>query len=134
MAPWIQSNLFENHIQHQIYPCRIHVNQKNKSCIIFLKQLKLGAGELQAKTLTANHDSRIDGGAGSITITNGALNNADIDVAVGELDFSGTLTGESSVDYGIGETRITLAGSEKGSTVLPPFCSVSYTHLRAHET
>lgn len=75
--------------------------------------LKLGAGELQAKALTANHDSRIDGGAGSITITNGALNNADIDVAVGELDFSGTLTGESSVDYGIGETRITLAGSEK---------------------
>lgn len=75
-------------------------------------KIELGAGELQAQTLVANNNARINGGAGRVSITNGALHNAVLDMGVSELDYRGTLTGFSSVDYGIGETQLSLTDSE----------------------
>lgn len=73
-------------------------------------KIELGAGELQAQTLVANNNARINGGAGRVSITNGALHNAVLDIGVSELDYRGTLTGFSSVDYGIGANRIEIDG------------------------
>ena len=75
-------------------------------------KIELGAGELQAQTLVANSNARIDGGAGSVSVTDGALHNAALDIGVSELDYNGTLTGFSRVDYGIGETQLSLTGNE----------------------
>ncbi|MDD7114550.1 MAG: DUF4097 family beta strand repeat-containing protein [Lachnospiraceae bacterium] len=80
--------------------------------------LTLGAGELQGKELIANNAAKIDGGAGSITITDCSLHNADIDMGIGELHYTGTLTGNSKVDYGVGETNLTLTGSEKDYQII----------------
>lgn len=38
------------------------------------------------------------------------LNDARIDIGIGELNFTGAFTGKSSIDYGIGETNLILYG------------------------
>lgn len=80
--------------------------------------LTLGAGELQGNNLIANNSATIDGGAGSITITNCALHNADIDMGIGEFNYTGTLAGNSKIDYGVGETNLTLSGSENDYQII----------------
>ena len=80
--------------------------------------LTLGAGELKGNNLIANNSATIDGGAGSITITNCALHNADIDTGIGEFNYTGTLTGNSKVDYGVGETNLTLTGNENDYQII----------------
>lgn len=72
-----------------------------------------GAGEVEIKNLTANSRSKIDGGAGEVTIDGGLLRNPDIDMGVGELTLKSRLEGNSSIDYGVGETNLTLLGSRE---------------------
>ncbi|MBS7360445.1 MAG: DUF4097 family beta strand repeat protein [Oscillospiraceae bacterium] len=72
-----------------------------------------GAGEVEIKNLTANSRSKIDGGAGEVTIDGGLLRNLDIDMGVGELTLKSRLEGDSSIDYGVGETNLTLLGSRE---------------------
>lgn len=74
--------------------------------------IELGAGELRAGKLVAVYKSEIDGGAGSVTISDGHLSNADIDMGVGELNLTSELSGKSSIDYGVGETNLVLIGKE----------------------
>ena len=54
----------------------------------------------------------IDGGAGRITISDGALHNLDLDMGVGQLNLTSALTGESDFDLGIGESNITVIGNK----------------------
>lgn len=74
--------------------------------------IELGAGELRAGKLVAVYKSEIDGGAGSVTISDGHLSNADIDMGVGELNLTSKLSGKSSIDDGVGETNLVLIGKE----------------------
>lgn len=74
--------------------------------------LELGAGEVTIDTLIATSDIDIDGGAGKITISGGALNNLDLDMGVGQFNLTSALTGESEFDSGIGESNITVIGSK----------------------
>ena len=46
-----------------------------------------------------------------MTISGGRLNNADIDMGIGELNLTSELSGKSSIDYGVGETNLVLAGT-----------------------
>ena len=39
-------------------------------------------------------------------------------MGIGELHYTGTLTGNSKVDYGVGETNLTLTGSEKDYQII----------------
>ena len=72
---------------------------------------ELGAGEVSIDTLVATSDIDIDGGAGKITISGGALHNLDLDMGVGQLNLTSALTGESDFDLGVGETNITIIGN-----------------------
>ena len=73
---------------------------------------ELGAGEVTVNTLVATSDIDIDGGAGKITISDGALHNLDLDMGVGQLNLTSALTGESDFDLGIGESNITIIGNK----------------------
>ena len=53
---------------------------------------ELGAGEVKIDTLIATSDIDIDGGAGTITISGGALHNLDLDMGVGQLNLTSALT------------------------------------------
>lgn len=75
-------------------------------------KFELGAGEVTIDTLTATTAIDIDGGAGKITISGGALHNLDLDMGVGQLNLTSALTGEGDFDLGIGESNITVIGNK----------------------
>lgn len=77
-------------------------------------KFELGAGEVIIDKLTATLDADIDGGAGKITISNGALHNLDLDMGVGQLNLTSALTGESEFDLGVGASNITVIGNRDG--------------------
>ncbi len=74
-------------------------------------KLVLGAGEVRIDTLIALSAADIDGGAGKITVSGGALRHLDLDMGVGQLNLTTKLTGESDLDLGIGESNITVIGN-----------------------
>lgn len=73
---------------------------------------ELGAGEVTVSTLVATSNIDIDGGAGKITVSGGALHNLDLDMGVGQLNLTSALTGESDFDLGVGESNITVIGNK----------------------
>ncbi len=73
---------------------------------------ELGAGEVSIDTLVAASSVDIDGGAGKITVSGGALCNLDLDMGVGQLNLTSALTGKSDFDLGIGESNITVLGKK----------------------
>ena len=75
--------------------------------------LSLGAGEAEIKNLTASSRADIDGGAGKLTINGGRLCNLKLDMGVGELTLKSRIEGQSYIDNGIGETKLTLLGSRE---------------------
>lgn len=75
--------------------------------------LSLGAGEAEIRNLTTNTRTDIDGGAGKLSIDGGRLSNLKLDMGVGALTLKSRIEGQSYIDYGIGETRLTLLGSRE---------------------
>ena len=86
---------------------RLTVDRLSASTMNF----ELGAGEVTIDTLVATSDIVIDGGAGKITISGGALHNLDLDMGVGQLNLTSALTGDSDFDLGVGESNITIIGN-----------------------
>lgn len=78
-----------------------------------IMNFELGAGEVSIDTLIATSDIDIDGGAGRITVSDGALHNLDLDMGVGQLNLAAALSGESEFDLGVGETNITVVGNKE---------------------
>lgn len=76
-------------------------------------ELDLGAGEVNITSLTATAGADIEGGAGKVTIAGGALHDLDLDMGVGQLVLCSALSGESELDLGVGESDLTLLGSEQ---------------------
>lgn len=79
--------------------------------------LDLGAGEVNIDTLIATSDADIDGGAGKITISDGALHNLEVDMGVGQFNLTSALTGRNKLDLGIGESNITIIGDRDAYTL-----------------
>ena len=73
--------------------------------------LDLGAGEVDIGTLTATDKASINGGAGELKIGGGELADLDLNIGVGEADLESRLTGNCSIDYGVGELNLTLTGT-----------------------
>lgn len=74
--------------------------------------LELGAGKVAIDTLIVTSDVDIDGGAGEVTISGGALHNLDFDMGVGLLNLTCALTGKAELELGIGESDITVIGNK----------------------
>lgn len=73
---------------------------------------ELGVGEVRIDKLIASAGIRINGGAGSVTISDGSLHNLDLDMGVGQLNLTSVLIGDSEFDLGVGESNITLIGNK----------------------
>lgn len=76
-------------------------------------KLSLGAGKAEINNITANSRADIDGGAGELTIDGGKLCNLNLDMGVGKLTLKSRIEGKSQLDYGVGETNLTLLGSRE---------------------
>lgn len=74
---------------------------------------ELGAGDVSIDTLIATREVDIEGGAGRITIADGALNNLDMEMGMGQLNLTAALSGNCQLDLGVGESNITLLGRKE---------------------
>ena len=75
--------------------------------------ISVGAGELNAESLTAGEKANLQVGAGAFYADNVNLVNAGLECGVGEMELSGVINGESTVDCGVGEISLTLNGNEE---------------------
>lgn len=75
-------------------------------------KLKLGAGKVQFDNIEAKESIDIKGGAGSISVLDGTLNNLSLDLGVGDLDMTAQLLGESNLKFGVSESDLTLKGNK----------------------
>ena len=73
---------------------------------------ELGAGDVTISKLIAEKSANIEGGAGRITISDGAIKNLDLEMGLGQLNLTSALTGDCNLDSGIGEMNVTLLGSK----------------------
>lgn len=74
--------------------------------------MELGAGEVQISRLETTAETKIEGGAGKITVSSGSLQNLDLDMGVGQMNLTCALLGNSDLDLGVGETNLVLLGAE----------------------
>lgn len=75
-------------------------------------ELDLGAGNVLINDLNVSEKASVDGGAGEIVISNGSINNLDLDMGVGNLDLSSKLLGNNEIDAGVGNVNINLLGND----------------------
>ena len=75
-------------------------------------EMDLGAGTAKVARVNVSKETDIDGGAGKLTIKDSVLCNLDLDMGVGELIMQAQLPGNSEIDCGVGNAKLTLAGSE----------------------
>ncbi|MBQ9743324.1 MAG: DUF4097 family beta strand repeat protein [Ruminococcus sp.] len=80
-------------------------------------KLELGAGEVNIKNISVTSNTRIEGGAGAITVSDGELHNLDMNMGVGQLNLSCSVTGDGKLNLGVGESNITLLNEEDDLSV-----------------
>jgi len=83
-----------------------------KSLVADTVNFEFGAGEVVIEKLIAKSKANLVGGAGEVTISDGALHNLKLDMGVGQLNFTSALTGKCELNLGVGEANITLLGKK----------------------
>ena len=73
---------------------------------------ELGAGDVVIGKLIAAGSADIEGGAGRITINDGAIKDLVLEMGVGQLNLTSALTGDSKLELGVGQSNIILLGNE----------------------
>lgn len=79
--------------------------------------LDLGAGKATFNELLVSESADIDCGTGLTAISGGEIRNLDIDVGVGKLEITSKLTGNCSIDNGIGSAEIKVLNHQDLYTV-----------------
>ena len=79
--------------------------------------LELGAGDVHIENIIATGETKIDGGVGKTELKSCEINNLKANLGIGEFVFSGTLTGKSKINSGIGAVRINLIDNKKNYTL-----------------
>lgn len=80
--------------------------------------MDLGASKTTIDNLIVTKYAKVNGGAGKITIKNGELNNADLDLGVGKSDITCDITGDSSIDTGVGALKLNLLRAKEDYTFI----------------
>lgn len=86
-----------------------HFSFKNSSALRITVPIK--AGSLVLNDVIVNDKLTIIGGAGTIDVTNGNVNNLNLNVGVGNCNISAILKGNSVIEAGVGQLNIDLLDS-----------------------
>lgn len=78
---------------------------------------EVGAGKVTINKLNVDKEADIEGGAGSVSILSGTINNLDLNMGVGEFNLKSELTGKSDIDAGIGKVDIELEDGVQNYTI-----------------
>ena len=79
--------------------------------------IDLGAGNVVFDSLEVSGYADIDAGAGQLTVKDGSVNNLDFDMGMGETAITSLLTGNSSLDCGVGNLELNVKASYENYTV-----------------
>ena len=74
--------------------------------------LELGAGKVTIDKLNVFDQADIDSGAGEVEIRDGELSNLDLNMGVGKFTLNTKLSGNSTIDHGVGAFHLNLIGSK----------------------
>lgn len=74
--------------------------------------LELGAGRTEISGLEATRRAKINGGAGYLKVVGAKVRDLDLDMGVGKVEFEGEITGNGTVDAGVGKLEMRLKGGE----------------------
>lgn len=75
--------------------------------------LMLGAGETTIDKLMVTDKCKIESGAGKVSILSGNINQFDLEVGIGDFEATALVTGNSKINAGIGNLKLTLRGSRE---------------------
>ena len=75
--------------------------------------LTVGAGELKADRLTATEFARFNVGAGSFSVEDASLTNAELECGVGEMNVSGIFEGDTKAECGVGAMELIVYGEQE---------------------
>lgn len=75
--------------------------------------LTVGAGELKADKITATEYAKLKVGAGSFSMEDAVLTNAELECGVGEMNVSGTFYGDTKADSGVGAMELAVFGEQE---------------------
>lgn len=75
--------------------------------------LMLGSGETTIDKLIVTDKCKIESGAGRVSILSGNINQFDLEVGIGDFEATALVTGNSKINAGIGNLKLTLQGSRK---------------------
>lgn len=79
--------------------------------------MNFGAGKVDLRNISARVNASLETGAGQLTIRNSTFNNLNLNMGVGQFEFSGKLTGRNILKMGVGSSQIDLSGSLDDYTV-----------------
>lgn len=75
--------------------------------------LMLGAGKTTIDKLMVTDKCKIESGAGKVSILSGNINQFDLEVGIGNFEATALVTGNSKINSGIGNLKLTFQGSRK---------------------
>lgn len=73
--------------------------------------LELGAGKVSINKLIVSDKTKINGGAGAMTITSSDVSNLDLNIGVGSVAMTSSVKGNSKIDSGVGQIDLNLIGT-----------------------
>jgi len=76
-------------------------------------ELHLGIGDVRLSELVITSNADIQGGIGRLRIESGSIENLSLRTGIGESIIGAKITGNSSIDGGIGSVELTLTGGEE---------------------
>jgi len=85
---------------------------KNVSTVYENADIEVGAGKLEAATLTVEKHIDIEVGAGNASVVNLTAATADIDCGVGKMAVKGAVAGDCSIECGVGNIEMYLDAAE----------------------
>lgn len=80
-------------------------------------KLELGAGKAVLEKISVVDHAFVDAGAGKVVIKDSQFKNLDLDMGVGNFEFSGLLLGKNVLKQGVGSSQIDLVGSLDDYTI-----------------
>ncbi len=75
--------------------------------------LTVGAGELKADGVTATELARFNVGAGTFSVDDASLVNAELECGVGEMNVSGIFDGDTKAECGVGAMELVVYGEQE---------------------
>jgi len=106
---YVPANVVFNNINIETGAGRVDIESLKAEIL----ELEIGAGAVEIEELNIKEKAKIEGGAGSILINSGTINNLKLNTGVGKTEINAEILGNSKINAGIGKLDINLIGEQE---------------------